>query len=95
MRVGRRTGLVTVAAIVLGLGVGVAHAVSEWWTPTNGRCPAFDTDQACQAYCNADPSRCGGATQCTFRTGPTRPDCAVRAPDGGRGGDGWVGPGAR
>ncbi len=86
-----------IAAAVLGLATGVAHALSEWWTPDGMRCPVFDTAEACQSYCSADASRCGGSSQCTFTTGPTRPMCAPssKKPDSDGASDGWQGPAAR
>jgi hypothetical protein len=74
-----------------------ANALSEWWTPAGSRCPLFDSSDACQAYCSADSSRCGGSSECTFRTGPTRPMCAPssKKPESAQDKDGWQGPGAR
>ena len=65
-----------IAVVAFGLAAGVAHGLSEWWTPDGMRCPVFDSADACQTYCAADTSRCGGSTQCTFSTAPTRPMCA-------------------
>jgi hypothetical protein len=54
----------------------LTHALSEWWTPANASCPSFDSEQACEAYCAVDPqNRCGGSTDCTWRTGAQRPEC--------------------
>ena len=101
--VARRQGTKVVSAMVaavvaLGLAPGVAHAVSEWWTPSGARCPVFDSANACQAYCAADPSRCGGSSDCAFRTGTTRPECAMVPPDKarqqGQSPDGWKHPDA-
>jgi hypothetical protein len=85
-----------IAVVASGLGAGVANALSEWWTPDGMRCPIFDTADACQSYCASDASRCGGSSQCSFTTGPTRPMCAPssKKPDSDTASDGWQGPAA-
>lgn len=79
---------IAAASVATLLAAGTAHALSEWWTPSNTRCPTFDTADACQAYCGPDPSRCGGSDQCTFRTGTSRPEC-IPPPVKDRNADGW------
>lgn len=66
-----------VLLVVLGFGAAapVARAMSEWWTPPNRDCPTFDSEESCESYCRADPDRCGGAVQCSFKTGDKRPQC--------------------
>jgi hypothetical protein len=62
-------------ALALTVAGGVAHALSDWWTPNGKSCPTFDSEEACKSYCQADPSRCGGEVQCAWKTGDTRPEC--------------------
>jgi hypothetical protein len=94
-----RLGIIRVMLVVCVMvgSAATANALSEWWTPAGARCPLFDSSDACQAYCSADSSRCGGSSECTFRTGPTRPMCAPtsKKPESARDSDGWQGPGAR
>jgi len=82
------------AGLLLALAPGIAKALAEWWTPASGQCPTFDSADACQAWCGAEPSRCGGSTECTFRTGTARPQCALPRPDASApSSDGWQRPG--
>jgi hypothetical protein len=67
--------LLLLLAVTLAAAPRVALALSEWWTPPDLDCPTFDSEQACQAYCRADPKHCGGAAECTSRTGEKRPEC--------------------
>ncbi len=77
------------AAGLIVLSGGAAWALSEWWTPTGMTCPAFNSKIACQAFCAADTSRCGGSTSCNFKTGPAQPECSVPPPPKSDGADGW------
>jgi hypothetical protein len=69
--------MAAVLPIALGLGAGahVAYALSKWWTPANATGPTFASEERCEASCRADQNRCDGSTDCTFRTGETRPSC--------------------
>ena len=76
-RCGVRAGLAAalLAGLTLTVGVRVADALSEWWTPPNVGCPTFDSKEACETFCAANPKVCGGSTNCTWKTGPKRPMC--------------------
>jgi hypothetical protein len=62
-------------AIGLAAGVQAARAVTVWWTPASSSCPTFDSEEDCEAYCREAPQRCGGSTDCTWKTGEKRPEC--------------------
>jgi hypothetical protein len=71
----RQAAMLLLAGALVGATPPVALALSDWWTPPNVACPTFDSEEACQSYCRADPKRCGGATDCTWKTGDKRPEC--------------------
>lgn len=52
-------------AVVVGLTLAVpsAEALSEWWAPSAKKCPAFDSEEACEAWCAEVTTRCGGSAQ--------------------------------
>lgn len=71
-----------VKTMILGVALAMvsapaAHALSEWWTPDGKSCPTFDTEESCETWCASNQEPCGGATQCTFQTGPKRPECSL------------------
>lgn len=76
-RRGVRMGLAMSLLVALGLAasVHVAHALSEWWTPSGASCPTFDSENACESYCQSNQQLCGGSTQCSWKTGTQRPMC--------------------
>jgi hypothetical protein len=62
------------SALLVG-GLGVAGALTQWWTPREKDCPTFDTQASCRAYCTQSPARCGGNTTCISSSGAERPPC--------------------
>jgi len=71
----RKLLVVAAMSIVLAGGLGVAGALTQWWTPREKDCPTFDDQASCVAYCAQDPARCGGSTACISGSGPQRPPC--------------------
>jgi hypothetical protein len=72
MRTSVKAGLV---AATLMAAAPLAHALSEWWTPPNASCPTFDSEDSCESFCRTNPDRCGGQSECTWKTGDQRPQC--------------------
>ena len=69
-----------VLALGLGIGLlvgalGVASALSEWWTPEGKNCPTFDSEESCKNYCRSNQDLCGGQVECGWHTGDQRPMC--------------------
>lgn len=64
---------VMVAVLGLGLVAGAANAMSQWWTPSGAKCPVFNDEASCKAWCAADAKRCGGSAQCQSQTGEGPP----------------------
>jgi hypothetical protein len=74
----RMRNRVTMLGLALGLTLGAqgAFAMSQWWVPTGGKCPAFDTEAACEQWCAGDDKRCQGTGQCESKIGEgERPEC--------------------
>ena len=75
MRTVRAPAATLLLCLALVVGLQVAHALSEWWTPPNASCPTFDSEESCEDFCRQNTARCGGALQCVWKTGEKRPQC--------------------
>ena len=70
-----RKALAAAAFATLVVGVPMAGALVEWWTPKQKDCPTFDSQASCVAFCTQNPAGCGNDATCIRGTGPARPPC--------------------